>query len=1214
MMIPLELSLKRVYQGVHMRASKSLSYVIDEASAEAVSGRKKFISQEHIFIGILKLTGKTASDIISGREDNTQALSREISELKQLFEQVFEIRIEHMTAILRLETMLSRKVVPVDVDALQNRAKEIARMRGSSMCCAVDLLNAILENPPETLRAAMRIEKWKDRSSEWPHGTVFEGDESDSTVFEGDESDGTVYEEDEADGTVCEGDESVEDVNINRIVPDQYRILSDAIEGGMGSVWRVHHKSWNVDLAMKRPKSAFFVSEKQKEGFIRECDSWIRLGLHPNIVSCYYVRLVGGIPTIFAEWMENGSLENHINDGSLYEGSEEEVSRRLLDIAIQFARGLHYAHEHELIHQDVKPDNLLLTKTWGAKVSDFGLAKARSMLTVLEGEWTLNESDPGATIISPSGGMTPAYCSPEQAMSQPLSRRTDIYSWAVSVLEMYLGGKPWAHGRELTGPMVGVICCEYFDMCRVKVPERLRALLAGCMSEYPDDRYHDFGKVETILKEIYRMETGEEYGRAEPDSVKDTAGTLNNRALSFLDIGKVEDAKKAFQDALKTDNRDSNAWINETLFLWRNADITDREAYARLTEVRDENEKELVLDDFQKERGAKMDFSYPSPVVGKRGSLPEGIGSAVRLDGDIISFVVRVRYGTDSVFNVVKRYNALTGEILEELPENLLLARIPFERDESMTGLTKNAEMMFVSKRDGTAKLWDVRKQCVVRKYANRNSYPDEFPVFLPVYRGKIKTHEGINVYMDAGMNEICAETSGKRRLLTIKLPQIRDFCREGFGGGIPVLYSDQERELLVLCKTGKENCFWYILDTPRVSGYMAPYRLSYPVDVESAAQNEDLLVSSIRLFDKALKAGDVSSMLKAYDTARHLPKSEGEDFISAMNRELMKVCKPVSVSGLHDVYDSAERYEEWWKRIDVLTGGGEHVLYMDDAVSFVYMDVGEPPIYKLPAPKQQKALREYNSFVIETRTTDGYKSRQIIKLKDGRKRLVTVTAVSRNGKYAVLMIGEKNEESYSYVVKDLISGEETFLHNGGRNVYNRRNAVILSGSPTAVMWRDTSMYASVVIKNAMTGHEEEIERPKMTISSVTLSEDEKALLFVGRCDSIMYVSVYNMNDKSWKNVYEGSRVREAFGTYSMDFIFIKETGVYKEPDKWMIYRVSDCECVYSASSDVIDFNLIGSISSDGCYLLKLKNGPKSYAIEWEYMDINTDNFAKNIP
>ena len=462
-----------------MEVSKTVNYVMDEASAEASRGMKRFISQEHIFLGILKLTGVTASDITGGLEDNAQALNSEISELKQLFEQTFEIRIEHMTQILRLETMLSRKVVPADVDALQSRAKEVARMRGSSVCCAVDLLNVILENPPETLRAAMRIEKWKDRSSEWPHGTayvehksdytvyeeesdgtVYEEEETDGTVYEEDEFDGTVYEEDETDGTVYEEDESDstvyeedapaasnKDIKKDGIVLDRYRILSDAIEGGMGSVWRVHHTSWDVDLAMKRPKPAFFVSEKQKESFIRECDSWIRLGLHPNIVSCYYVRLVEGIPTIFSEWMENGSLENHINDGSLYEGSDDEVSRRLLNIAIQFARGLHYAHENELIHQDVKPDNLLLTENWGAKVSDFGLAKARSVLTASKGERTVKESDPGSTIITPSGGMTPAYCSPEQSMSKTLSRRTDIYSWAVSVLEMYLGGKPWAHGR-----------------------------------------------------------------------------------------------------------------------------------------------------------------------------------------------------------------------------------------------------------------------------------------------------------------------------------------------------------------------------------------------------------------------------------------------------------------------------------------------------------------------------------------------------------------------------------------------------------------------------------------------------------------------------------------------------------------------------------------------------------------------------------------------
>ena len=146
-----------------MEVSKTVDYVMNEASVEAKRGMKRFISQEHIFLGILKLTGITASDITDGREDNAQALSGEISELKQLFEQTFEIRIDHMTQILRLETMLSRKVVPADADALQNRAKEIAGMRGSSVCCAVDLLNVILENPPETLRAAMRIERWKDR-------------------------------------------------------------------------------------------------------------------------------------------------------------------------------------------------------------------------------------------------------------------------------------------------------------------------------------------------------------------------------------------------------------------------------------------------------------------------------------------------------------------------------------------------------------------------------------------------------------------------------------------------------------------------------------------------------------------------------------------------------------------------------------------------------------------------------------------------------------------------------------------------------------------------------------------------------------------------------------------------------------------------------------------------------------------------------------------
>lgn len=137
------------------------------------------------------------------------------------------------------------------------------------------------------------------------------------------------------------------------MILETYKVESDAIDGGMGSVWRVHHQSWNTDLAMKRPQPRFFAegSASRKEDFIAECENWINLGLHPNIVSCYYVREIGGVPTIFSEWMDGGSLKDAIKTGKLYEGTDAEVHERILDIAIQTARGLQYSHEQGLIHQ-----------------------------------------------------------------------------------------------------------------------------------------------------------------------------------------------------------------------------------------------------------------------------------------------------------------------------------------------------------------------------------------------------------------------------------------------------------------------------------------------------------------------------------------------------------------------------------------------------------------------------------------------------------------------------------------------------------------------------------------------------------------------------------------------------------------------------------------------------------------------------------------------
>ena len=362
-----------------------------------------------------------------------------------------------------------------------------------------------------------------------------------------------------------------------------YRVESDPIRGGMGAVWRVHHTGWDVDLAMKRPHPEAFRTEGQKQSFTYECQYWMNLGLHPNIVSCYYVREIESIPTIFSEWMENGSLESHIKNRTLYDGTEEEVQERLLDIAIQFARGLHYAHENDLIHQDVKPDNLLLTMDWTAKVSDFGLAKARTMLTFLDGAATELDYDTDATIITPGGGRTPAYCSPEQAAAQLLTRRTDLYSWAVSVLEMYLGDKPWAHGRELTGPLVGSVCRDYFDMCAERpIPKALQELLAKCMEMNPDDRPHDFSAVEEQLLDLYTDVVGQEYPRLAPKAAGDTADSLNNRALSMIDLGEPEEADKLWEEALQKDLQHVDARFNRELFLVRNGKKFDYEAIEEL--------------------------------------------------------------------------------------------------------------------------------------------------------------------------------------------------------------------------------------------------------------------------------------------------------------------------------------------------------------------------------------------------------------------------------------------------------------------------------------------------------------------------------------------------------------------------------------------------------------------------------------------------------
>jgi WD40 repeat protein/serine/threonine protein kinase len=363
---------------------------------------------------------------------------------------------------------------------------------------------------------------------------------------------------------------------------DLYEVKKVHTGGGMGLVYKIHHKNWNMDLAVKSPRADFFKTEEQKKSFIDECKTWINLGLHPNIVSCYYVRNLGGIPRVFAEYVEGGSLKDWIDNRKLYEGGKEKALERILDIAIQFAWGLHYAHEHEekLVHQDVKPANVMMTNEGEAKVTDFGLAKARAVTNEVSAVGSQQ------SILVSSDGMTPAYCSPEQANKQPLSHKTDIWSWGLSLLEMFAGEVFWRAGQAALEALKSYLETSSEDEALPPMPDALVELLKQCFQRNSDDRPKDMQEILARLKDIYKNEIKNEYPRPEPKPAELLADGLNNKAVSMLDLGKKEEAEKLYEEALKADPHHPEATYNRGLLLWRSCFVTDDKLVQQLEDIR----------------------------------------------------------------------------------------------------------------------------------------------------------------------------------------------------------------------------------------------------------------------------------------------------------------------------------------------------------------------------------------------------------------------------------------------------------------------------------------------------------------------------------------------------------------------------------------------------------------------------------------------------
>src|SRR5213594_2395451 len=172
----------------------------------------------------------------------------------------------------------------------------------------------------------------------------------------------------------------------------------------------------------------------------------------------------------------------------LCEGGREAALRRILDIGIQFAWGLKHAHEKGLVHRDVKPGNVMVTQTGIAKVSDFGSARARAQTTEPS---QLDECR--GRLVSCGSLMTIPYRSPEQAAGDELSTKTDVWSWAASIFEMFAGQPFWLRGELAPQALEWFLRNGEASDTVPRMPSGLVELLRSCFRRDPKARWRTAG-------------------------------------------------------------------------------------------------------------------------------------------------------------------------------------------------------------------------------------------------------------------------------------------------------------------------------------------------------------------------------------------------------------------------------------------------------------------------------------------------------------------------------------------------------------------------------------------------------------------------------------------------------------------------------------------------------------------------------------------------
>ena len=287
-----------------------------------------------------------------------------------------------------------------------------------------------------------------------------------------------------------------------------YRILGKLGGGGMGVVYEAEDLKLGRHVALKFIPENLAHDPKSLERFTREARAASQLN-HPNICTIHGIEDNNGHPFIVMEKLDGESLKQHISGNAM-------VLEEVLDVGVQVADALVASHTKGIVHRDIKPANIFMTPSGQVKVLDFGLAKL-----------VHSEEDGGDQSLTAVGVIpgTAVYMSPEQARSETIDARSDLFSFGVVLYEMSTGKKPFSGNNSLV-TLDAVLHSKPVPPkdLNPKVPIELEGIIGKAMEKDRKQRYQSAAEMRSDLALLKR--------EAESGTIKPASNTAILRAAS----------------------------------------------------------------------------------------------------------------------------------------------------------------------------------------------------------------------------------------------------------------------------------------------------------------------------------------------------------------------------------------------------------------------------------------------------------------------------------------------------------------------------------------------------------------------------------------------------------------------------------------------------------------------------------------------------------